>query len=216
MSELPGVLSAAVNNEAGLFSLSAETQSLLFYVLDLGTNYRNWLHDRLDEVSDADKAQIDDLIEFATYEVMNVITLPYPTKVHIETLAGIKLSGTTLSKTLNTSQFYNHMIEVTPSALNNMILWPFYAKKGQYDFHVLGARGTNYAQVQAQILGGSSSAAQDWYNATAANNIEYIYHLSVPTDGDNYIQILCPSKNASSTGYRWLVSNIYAERTGDL
>jgi microcystin-dependent protein len=75
MSELSGVLSVSVNNSPGYFHLSENSQGVLFYALALASQYRNWLSSPLDELTDADKAQIDDLIEFATYEVMNMIAI---------------------------------------------------------------------------------------------------------------------------------------------
>lgn len=75
MSELSGVLAVAANNEAAVFGLSAETQSLLFYALDIVSNYRNWVRGPLDELTDTDKAQISDLIDNASYEVMNAVNV---------------------------------------------------------------------------------------------------------------------------------------------
>jgi len=72
MPELQGVLDVSVNNTPGFFYLSEETQGVLFYALSLAALYRNWLSSGTDELTDSDKAQIDDLIEFATYEVMNM------------------------------------------------------------------------------------------------------------------------------------------------
>jgi len=72
MPELQGVLDVSVNNTPGFFYLSEETQGVLFYALSLAALYRNWLSSGADELTDSDKAQIDDLIEFATYEVMNM------------------------------------------------------------------------------------------------------------------------------------------------
>jgi len=65
-------LDVSVNNTPGFFYLSEETQGVLFYALSLAALYRNWLSSGTDELTDSDKAQIDDLIEFATYEVMNM------------------------------------------------------------------------------------------------------------------------------------------------
>jgi len=73
MSELSGLLSVAANNTAGFFHLNEETQAVLFYALDLAARYRNWIASPLDELTDAEKLQIDDLIEYATYEVMKML-----------------------------------------------------------------------------------------------------------------------------------------------
>lgn len=214
MSELPGVLSVAADTTAGVFGLSADTLAVLFFALQFAEDYENW-KDYADEIlSDADIDDIDRLVGVATYEVLNMVELPYPPLVHIETLEATKLAGTTLSKALNTSQFFNHMVEVTPAAINNELQWPFYAKAGQYDFHVLGARGTNYGIVAAKIDGNFAAGGQTWYNAVAANNIEYIYSIVVPSDGLHTFGLITASKTAASSSYRFIVSSIYAVRTG--
>jgi len=73
MSELPGVLSVAADNAAGVFGLSADTLAVLFFALQFVENYENW-KDYADEIlSDADIDDIDRLVGVATYEVLNMI-----------------------------------------------------------------------------------------------------------------------------------------------
>jgi hypothetical protein len=143
-----------------------------------------------------------------------IVTVLYPEVFVINPLSGTKIAGTTLSRVINTSQIFNLHVEVTAAAINNELSWPFFAKGGTYAIHVLGARGTNYGRVAPKIDGNIADSEQDWYNATAANNIEYVYNCQIGADGQHTLNLVSQSKNASSSSYRFLVSSIYGVRTG--
>lgn len=140
----------------------------------------------------------------------------YPEHFWINPMSAVKLAGTTLSRVINTGQVFNVQAEVTPSAINNAMQWQFFAKGGRYDIHVVGARSTNYARVTIKIDGNIADAEQDFYNAAAQNNYEAIYDCQIGNTGNHTLDLAALSKNASSTGYRFLVSAIWGVRTGDI
>lgn len=164
-------------------------------------------------------AQMADAFRLAYYEFADSVCIEpgdflYPETFNINPLSGVRVAGTTLSKVTNSSQMYNLMIELTAPAINNSIAWSFFCMGGHYDLHVLGARGTNYGRVAIKIDGGYADTEQDWYNATPANNIDYVYHVNVSSDGMHTLNLLSESKNAASSSYRFLVSSLYGIRTG--
>jgi len=215
MSELTGVLAVAVNNEAAVFGLDAETQSLLFYALDIVSNYRNWLSSSLDEVTDADKLQIDDLIDNASYQLMNAVLLPYPPILDVPMLGATKISGTTLTWTSVANQIRGGGAEVTPAAQYNWLRFPLFARAGTYTARIRGFGNTNHGITTMQMIGGTLQPTFDWYTAALSVNTLATVTIDVPTDGENYLDFLVASKRAASSGYRFLISEIYLERTGD-
>jgi len=73
MSELPGVLAVALDNTAGLFSLSADTLAVLFFALQYAENLENWKDFPDEQLSTTDIDDIERLVGVATYEVLNMI-----------------------------------------------------------------------------------------------------------------------------------------------
>jgi len=73
MSELPGVQAVALDNTAGLFSLSADTLAVLFFALQYAENLENWKDFPDEQLSTADIDDIERLVGVATYEVLNMV-----------------------------------------------------------------------------------------------------------------------------------------------
>ena len=76
MSELPGVLAVALDNTAGLFSLSADTLAVLFFALQYAENLENWKDFPDEQLSTTDIDDIERLVGVATYEVLNMYSVP--------------------------------------------------------------------------------------------------------------------------------------------
>lgn len=148
--------------------------------------------------------------EFADSHCIEEADIIYPGNFNLSVLDAFLSSGTTLLRGTNTSQIYNAQVEVSPfTALGNTLRWSVYCTAGQYDVTVLGARGTNYGDLSLNVDGGTYTAAQSAYNATAANNIFYVYDLTFPTDGNHTIFARVSGKNASSSAYRFIFSALY-------
>jgi len=73
MSELSGVLEVAADNTAGVFGLSADTLAVLYFALHQIEDYEYWKDFKDEELTDADRDEIDRLVAVATYEVMNMV-----------------------------------------------------------------------------------------------------------------------------------------------
>lgn len=216
MSQLDEVQALAANNTAGEFAITGDSLAVLFYALDFVQSLDNWRDYPDEELSATDIDAIQELVDNATDQLMRPIVLDYPDVFSINVLTAVLTGGTTLSRAVNTSQIGNVHTEVTPfTAAGNSIDFSFYAKQGVYTIRYMGIRGTNLGNVTMKI-DGTDWQTRDNYNASALNNVEYTYSGDVLTDGNHTLRLYVGSKNASSTAYRFLVSSIYGNRTGDL
>ena len=135
----------------------------------------------------------------------NDVTI-YPKSISIDPLLARKVVGSSILVSLLASQINNMLVEITPIAVDNAMDWEVNVAAGKYTLEVWGARGTNFGQVGTRVDGASIAGAQTWYAATAAQNIKYTYTVIFPTDGNHFLQLVSPSKDAASSNYRFNLS----------
>lgn len=77
MSELDALLVNASDNTEGVFRLSPETQSVLFFALGLAQNLNNWRETRNEELSADTIDDIYEILDWANDELMReAVTMP--------------------------------------------------------------------------------------------------------------------------------------------
>lgn len=84
-------------------------------------------------------------------------------------------------------------------------------KAGSYTCRVVGQTTSDRCKLDWALDGVSQTTGQDWYSGSIAYNVVKTFTLTVLTDGVHTLRGTVNGKNASSSGYRFALTKVWAQ-----
>lgn len=131
----------------------------------------------------------------------------------ITTAAG----SSTVALTILTTQLYNAVWAQSPAALNDSFTQSVWLEAGTYVFTVIGQTSTNRAKIDWTLDKDIVIVAgQDWYSASAVQNVTKSVTVVVPVSGYHLLTGTVSGRNASNTtGYVMTLTTYWFKPVAD-
>jgi len=121
------------------------------------------------------------------------------------------IASVTTAITRDALQYHNLYVGPTAGNANDLdeFTWHFTIKSGStYSINLLGITATNCGKTDLYIDGVSVATAIDWYSGSTTNNVEKTASGITLTEGAHILKVKVNGKHASSTDYRFLITQI--------
>jgi hypothetical protein len=219
MSELAQIEDVAINNTAGEFALSANTQAVLHFALENLEYFKYWRDYPDEQFSQVEIDRIQELVDNATYEVMTPIVITPQVYVNEFLVLGhqfTKVVGGDLSPVHLATQDYGFYLEQNPVAILNEIKCEVLIAAGNWNFKYICSLDSVSGIVTSKI-DGAYEQTQDLYSAAVVLNSRPQFGTAIGLGaGLHTFNFKVNSKRAASTGYRMRITGVYGRNNGTL
>lgn len=133
-------------------------------------------------------------------------------------MTSLVTNGNSLSRTVDTSQLFNHQARQYTPALNDQFTQSIYLQAGTYTFRVLGMTNAVSGKVDWYLDDEATpfETGQDWVSGgTVYNVIQSVADVEIAESGLHVLKGIVSDKNASSTGYGLYLTALWFEPATD-